>query len=361
MGDPRVASFTKTICEVLEIVEDDVVLIMSTEKAAPLLFELQKEILLRKAYPEIHISLEQMRYVLFKYGEDKHLKRFSPGLAKDIELATKLISIDAPSNPNQLSKIDQKRINVWNQTVEPHHSKLDFVPTLVTIFPNTYYADKAGMSLEEYQDLFYKAVSVNLDHLYQDYAKVEKLLNSGTNFCIKTKDSELNFTLGEGRIFTMHSLLNNMPNGEIFCSPVEGSVNGHIQFHNVASYNGKAFPELYLRFQDGNIVDFRTSGNAKEFAKLIETDEGAKKLGKFGFGINPAIQQLTNDILFDEKIAGTCNISLGDAYPEVGGKNRSAIHFDIVKDMRTSSEVYMDGKLIYENGNFRDFVYEGGY
>lgn len=361
MGDPRITRFTETICQALEIVEDDVVLIMSTEKASPLLFALQKEILLRKAFPEIHITLEQMRYILFKYGEEKHFKRFSPGLAKDIEFATKLISIDAPSNPNQLSKIDQQSINIWNQTVEPFHSKLDFVPTLVTIFPNAYYADKAGMSLEEYQDLFYKAVSIDLEKLYQKYNRVEKCLNSGKEFFIKTADTELHFSLGEGRIFTMHSLLNNLPNGEVFCSPEENSVTGHIQFHHVASYNGKAFPDLFLEFENGVIVNFKTSGNSKEFAKLIETDAGSKKLGKFGFGINPAIDELTNDILFDEKIAGTCNISLGDAYPEVGGRNRSAIHFDIVKDMRNGSEVHMDGKLIYENGNFRNFVYENSH
>lgn len=351
MSDPRITRFTQIICDALEIVEDDVVLIMSTGNTASLLFELQREILLRKAFPEIHITLEETRYILFKYGEKKHLRRFPPGLAKDIELATKLISIDAATNPNQLSKIDQERLNLWNQTVEPYHSRLDFVPTLVTIFPNAYYANKANMSLDEYQDLFYSAVSVDLQNLYKDYNHIEKRLNTGKNFYIKTNDTQLRFSLKEGRIFTMHSLLINLPNGEIFCSPCDRSVDGHIRFES-ASYNGKEFPNLFLEFKDGEVVDFKTSGNKSAFAQLLETDPGAKRLGKFGFGINPAIKELTNDILFDEKVAGTCNISLGDAYPEVGGTNRSAIHFDIVKDMREDSEVYIDDELIYKNGNF---------
>ncbi len=354
MGDPRLKKFTEIICDSLDVVEDDVVLVLGTQGATPLILQLQREIIQRKAFPEIRVTLEQMQYILLKWGETKHLHRFPPGLAKEIELATKLISIESPRNPNQMSRIDQDRLNLWNQTVEPYHARLDFVPTVVTIFPNHYYADKAEMSLEEYENLFYQAVSVDLEKLYSKYSLVEKCLSEGQFFQIKSPDTNLSFELGD-RDFTMHSLLINLPDGEIFCSPLEDSVEGYIQFEH-ASYYGKTFPNLYLEFEKGSLVKFSTDGDKKEFKKLINTDEGACKVGKFGLGINPAIKELTNDILFDEKIARTCNISLGDAYPEVGGTNRSAIHFDIVKDMRPDGQVFMDEKLIYKAGQFKNCI-----
>ena len=351
MTDFRIQKFTQTICNVLDVVEDDVVLIWSNESAASLLLELQKEILRRSAYPEIRVTLEQMRYNLYRYGQSKHLTRFSPGMAREIEIATKLISIDCLNNPNQIRKVDQNKISLWKRTAEPYHRKLDFIPIVITIFPNFYYANQAGMSLEEYEDLFYNAVSVDLEKLHEEYRPFEQLLSSGNRFQIKTPDTDLVFELG-GRNFTLHASLINLPDGELFCSPLEDSVNGYIRFEYPQTYLGKSFKNLYFEFRNGEVTHFESESEKTELEKLLNMDEGSKKLGEFGIGINPAIPDFTNDILFDEKVAGTIHLALGDAYPEVGGTNRSVVHFDLVKDMRPGGKIVMDDRIVYRDGRF---------
>jgi aminopeptidase len=351
MTNLRIQKFTQTIVDALDIVEDDMVLVWSNEGAASLVLELQKEILKRLAFPNIRITLEQGRYNLYKYGQEKHLTYFPPGLAREIELATKLISIDCVYNPNQIRHIAQEKINLWKRTAEPYQRRLDFIPTLVTIFPNSYYANQAGMSLEEYENLFYNAVSIDLDKLYDEYRPIEQLLSRGERFEIKTSNTDLVLELGD-RNFTLNSLLINLPDGELFCSPMENSVNGYIRFEHPQCYLGKTFRNLYLEFQNGKVTDFRAETEKSEMKKLLETDEGACKIGEFGIGINPAIPDFTHDILFDEKIAGTIHFALGHAHPEAGGTNRSAIHFDIVKDMRGDGEIIMDERVVYRAGKF---------
>lgn len=351
MPDPRIEQFAQTICKSLDIVEDDIVLITSTEGAASLILELQKEILKRSAYPLIRISLEQMRYNFYKYAQDKHLNQFQPGFAKEIEMATKVISIESANNPNQIKKIDQNKINQWKQTAGPYYRKLDFIPTVVSIFPNIRYADQAGMNLEEYEKLFFDAVSIDMEKLYEKYHPIEEMLSRGKRFEIKTSNTDLVFELGD-RNFTLHSLLVNFPDGELFCSPVENSVNGYIRFEQPQSYSGKIFQNLSLEFRNGEVTQICSETNMDALQKLLKTDPGAKRLGEFGFGINPALKNLTNDILFDEKVTGTIHIALGDAYVEAGGTNRSLIHFDMVKDMRGDGVIIMDGRVVYREGNF---------
>lgn len=351
MADPRIQRFTQIICKCLDIVEDDIVLILSNERAVPLIVELQKEIFKRGAYPEARINLEQWRYNLLKYGQEKHLRYFPPGLAKEIEIATKFISIESATTPDSFKGIDQKRVNLWQRTLDPHHQKIEFIPTLVTIFPNAYYANKAGMNLEEYEDLFYRAVSVDLEKLHREYYPIEQMLSRGHKFQIRSSNTNLIFELGD-RNFTMNSLLLNLPDGEIYCAPLENSINGHIRFDHPISFQGKTFLNLYLEFRNGEVVNFDSETEKNEFKKILSIDSGAKKIGEFGIGINPALYDLTNDILFDEKVTGTCHIALGDAMPEVGGTNRSMVHFDMVKDMRGDGEILMDGRVVYREGRF---------
>jgi aminopeptidase len=316
-----------------------------------LLLELQREILCRGAYPEIRINLDEMRYNLLKYGKEKHLMHFPPGLAREIEVATKVVSIESEVNSYTLKRIARERLSLWEHTAEPYYRALDFMPTVVTIFPNAHYANKAGLSLEEYETMFYNAVSVDMDKLCQQYHPVEQMMSTGHRFEIKSSNTSLSFELGN-RHFTMNALLTNLPDGEIFCAPVENSVSGYIQFEHPAHYQGKIFKNIFLEFRHGEVVDFGCDTEKNELSILLTSDSGARKMGEFGIGINPAISELTNDILFDEKVAGTLHIAMGDSHPEVGGTNHSVIHFDIVKDMRQDGEVSMDGRVIYKNGCF---------
>ena len=351
MIDVRVNTFAQNIVKLLDIVEDDVVLILCNEHAYPLLLELQKEILNRLAFPNFRINFEQLRYNFYKYGKSKHFQHFPEGFAKDIELATKVISIESSMTPRQISRISQSNINAWKKVAIKHYQKLDFIPGVVTVFPNPYYANQACMSLEEYEKVFYKAVSVNLEKLYDEYTPIEQMLSSGNKIQIKTSNTDLTFKLGE-RNFAMRSLLMNLPDGEIYCSPIENSVNGYVYFDNPQFYSGKIFRNLSLEFKDGKIVNFDSDTEKEELEKILKTDSGSDKLGEFGIGINPALTELTNDILFDEKVVGTIHLALGNSHREVAGTNRSVIHFDMIKDMRGEGIILLDERVIYREGNF---------
>jgi len=143
-----------------------------------------------------------------------------------------------------------------------------------------------------------------------------------------------------------------MPDGEIFYAPVEDSPDGHIQFTYPAVKNGTEIPDIFLRYEKGELVEATTSGDQTKLDKLLDTDDGSKTFGEFGIGTNYQIQEFTRNTLFDEKIGGTIHLALGNAYEESLGTNRSAIHVDIVNDLRKGGEMYVDGKLFQKDGKF---------
>ena len=144
----------------------------------------------------------------------------------------------------------------------------------------------------------------------------------------------------------------NMPDGEIFTAPVTESLNGHIYFEFPGVLGGRLMHDIYLEWQAGKLVKASASSNEDYLREILKTDAGSSLIGEFAFGLNPYINRFCKDILLDEKIGGTIHIALGRAYPECGGSNASAIHWDIVKDLRTEGGVYVDGKKVLERGQW---------
>lgn len=148
----------------------------------------------------------------------------------------------------------------------------------------------------------------------------------------------------EGRTWIPFSGNANWPDGEIATAPVETDVEGVIRFPGRFSFGGVLISDLELEFEAGLIVNERASQGLDFVRGLLSTDEGARRVGEFGIGTNPSLIDMTGDLLIDEKILGTTHIALGRAYPECGGVNSSAIHWDIVKDLR-GLEVQPPGSL----------------
>lgn len=163
--------------------------------------------------------------------------------------------------------------------------------------------------------------------------------------------TDLRFSV-EGRRWKVSDGSRNLPGGEIFTSPINDSVNGHITFEQPGILGGRLVSGIRLEWQDGELVSASASENEEFLQRVIATDGGAGKIREFAFGTNYDIDRFCKDIFFDEKIGGTIHIALGRAYPEVGGTNKSAIHWDIVKDIRQEGVVYLDGKPVFEKGNF---------
>ena len=142
-----------------------------------------------------------------------------------------------------------------------------------------------------------------------------------------------------------------MPDGEIYTSPVEDSVNGYIKFDYPACYNGFEVEGVELEIKDGIIISALAKKNHEFLNKMISMDEGSNKIGEIAFGINKNIKTFSKSILFDEKIGGTMHMAIGASYPDAGGLNKSGLHWDIVKSMK-NVDVFIDNVLIYSNGSF---------
>jgi aminopeptidase len=161
--------------------------------------------------------------------------------------------------------------------------------------------------------------------------------------------TDLSFSV-EGRTWSVANGNSNMPDGEIATSPDETTVNGHISFSYPGVLGGRLVENIFLEWKDGDLITASSSTNQDFLKTIVATDPGSSKIGEFAIGTNDQVTHFCNDILIDEKIGGTMHIALGRAYPKTGGTNKSAIHWDIIKDMKHNATIYLDGQVIYQDG-----------
>jgi aminopeptidase len=229
---------------------------------------------------------------------------------------------------------------------------------VTTLYPTDAYAQDAGMSLKEYEDFVFNAVHAHEDdpiaYWNSTAAGQQKAIDflAGKNL-VTLRGPNVDLTLSiKGRKFMNSTGLYNMPDGEIFTGPVEDSVNGWVKFTYPAIYGGVAVEGAELTFSNGRVEQAKAEKNQEYLIKMLESDNGSRYLGEFAIGTNFDINKFTGNILFDEKIGGTFHMALGAGYPETGSHNKSAIHWDMICDMRTDSEILVDGELFYKNGEF---------
>jgi aminopeptidase len=156
----------------------------------------------------------------------------------------------------------------------------------------------------------------------------------------------------DGRTFENADGRKNMPSGEIFTGPVEDSVNGWVRFTYPAVDYGREMDGIEFQFENGKVVKATAEKNEEFLLAQLDTDEGARYLGEWAIGTNKKINRFIKNILFDEKIGGTIHMAVGSGYPETGSKNKSAIHMDLICDMREGGQIFVDDELIYESGEF---------
>jgi aminopeptidase len=265
------------------------------------------------------------------------------------EWATNTIYIHAPEPIEALPpKPTAERMTRRARALAPVQAAMRKITGPICNFPTLELARRAGMPLAEYADFLYLAcdyswaeMEARLNGVMARFVggDVVRLVAAGTDITFRIKDVPRFVSVGKG----------NMPSGEIYFSPIPDSTFGQITYEWTCHYRGSDVEGVRLLFRAGKVLE-ATADQGEEFLlATLETDEGARRLGEFGIGLNPYIQRFTKDILFDEKIDGTIHLALGQAY---GEGNRSVIHWDMIKDCRTSSELYLDGKLIYQNGRF---------
>jgi aminopeptidase len=229
---------------------------------------------------------------------------------------------------------------------------------VLSAYPTQAAAQDASMSLPEYEDFVFGAAFLDDPDpvaRWQEFGerldRLAELLATKQEFRIVTEGTDLRLVT-EGRTWIASKGQENFPDGEIFTGPVESSVEGEIRFTYPGVFNAREVNDVRLRFEGGEVVEATATRGQEFLREMIAMDDGARRVGEFAFGLNEAVPMFTRNTLFDEKIGGTVHLALGTAYPETGGLNRSALHWDLVCDLRSGSEVYADGELVYRDGQF---------
>ena len=370
MADPRVSKFAKVLVEhSTRVVPGDRILIEATTAAEPLVRELYIQILEKGGIPHPMVSFPGMVPFIqddmyLTYANDNQLD-FVPTFYKvAYDQFEGRIRIHSATNTRATSSLDpvkaQRRGKASSSITETQmrrggEGKFKWVTTL---YPTDGYAQDAGMSLKDYEDFVFGAIHANADDPIAFWkgtaAGQQKAIDFLANKSVVTlRGPNVDLTLSiKGRTFNNSTGIYNMPDGEIFTGPVEDSVNGWVKFTYPAIYGGVAVEGAELTFNRGRVETAEAEKNQDYLVKMLESDEGARHLGEFAIGTNFDINKFTGNILFDEKIGGTFHMALGAGYPETGSKNKSSIHWDMICDMRTDSEIKVDGDLLYKNGEF---------
>ncbi|MCC7209112.1 MAG: aminopeptidase [Anaerolineae bacterium] len=310
----------------------------------------------------VHMSGEDR--IFLENGSDAQLEAVNPMLKLMYDTADVIIRIEAEEDTAALAGFPtakaQARARAYGGllSVQMARESDGTLRRCTTLFPTEAYARDAGMSVAEYEDFVYGACMVdqpdpvahwNAVHAQQqrlvDFLKGRKLLQ------VRGANIDLSMSI-EGRTFENASGRVNFPDGEIFTGPVEASVNGWVQFTFPAIYRGNVVRGARLEFRDGVVVKATADENEAFLNAMLDTDAGARRLGEFAIGTNTGIDRFTGQILFDEKIGGTVHMALGKGYPFTGSVNDSAIHWDMICDMRGGGDILVDGQRFYENGDF---------
>ncbi len=370
MADLRVQKFAKILVEhSTRVTPGDRILIEATTAAEPLVRELFIQILEKGGIPHPMLALPGMMpfsqdEMYLTYAKDTQLD-FVPTFYKlAYDQFEGRIRVHSATNTRGTTRIDPAKAQRRGKALSPiteaqmRRGAEGAFKWVTTLYPTDAYAQDAGMSLKEYEDFVFGAVHAHEDdpiaYWNSTSASQQKAIDFLANKSqVVLRGPNVDLTLSiKGRKFMNSIGVYNMPDGEIYTGPVEESVNGWVKFTYPAIYGGVAVEGAELTFSNGRVEKASAEKNQDYLMKMLESDSGSRFLGEFAIGTNFDIDRFTGNILFDEKIGGSFHMALGAGYPETGSKNHSAIHWDMICDMRTDSEITVDGQPFYKNGQF---------
>jgi len=330
----------------------------------PLLKEIYAKVLQAGGLPFLTPTFPDLDYLLYRYGSDEQLRYVPDPLMQTVETFEASIAVMAEANTRGLTSIDPARVSIRNRGYEKlfktflqraGEGKLHWS---LTLFPTQAHAQDAEMSLSEYEDFVYQACMPVMNDPAGYWRKVsarqQKIvdwLKGKQNVHVVGPQTDLHLSIA-GRTFINCDCKENVPDGEIFTGPVEDSVNGHVYFSYPAIFDGRVVTGVRLWFENGKVVKATADKNEAFLLEMLDTDEGSRRVGEFAIGTNEGITRFTGEILFDEKIGGSFHMALGEGYPESGSVNESAIHWDMICDLRDGGEIRVDDQLLYQNGRF---------
>jgi aminopeptidase len=363
MVDERVSKLAQLTVEYsLGIKKGDLVAVSAPAFAEPLILELTREILKAGGHPFTRIYIPRTQELFFKYAQNHHLDYVNPLALDIINKADRYIVIYSSDNRKALTNVDPAKqarsAKAQTEVQKAFTARLKQGWYALIPYPSASLAQEGNMGTEEYEEFVYGACLVDKPNpvklwkeLSKKQAKITNYLNTRNFIRFESDDVDLTAKV-TGRNWVNADGHLNMPDGEVFTSPIEDSVEGTIRFSYPGIFMGKEVEDISLTFEKGVVTKATAAKGQDLLDQILGIDEGAKRLGEIAIGTNPGITKFTKNILFDEKLTGTIHCALGNGFEESGGKNESAIHWDILADMTKSGKIFADDELFYKNGKF---------
>jgi aminopeptidase len=356
MAESRLEAYAKLLVErCVDVQLGWQVTVTSTPLAQPLVDEVLRAIGRRGAYGLARLHLSGLDDVWLKEAPLELVAKVAPIEAQELEQVDCRIVIEAPANTRESADVPTERVAALRQARRPllepfaAHRKA----WVICQYPTTALAQDAGMTLRQFEEFLYGAVLVDWDEIEREMALIAERFDAADEVRVVGAGTDLRFSL-RGRKGRISGADANMPSGEVFYSPVEDSAQGVIEFAEYpACYAGHELRGVRLVLAGGRVVEASAANDQEFLEQALAIDDGARAIGEFGIGCNKGIQRHTKNTLFDEKIYGTVHFALGSGYPVVGGLNVSALHWDIVKDLRDGGRIECDGEVVQANGEWR--------
>ena len=365
MKDSRVEALAQILVRYsTKVQKGDVCVIQGTTTGEPLIQAVYEEVLRAGGLPVMQLTTEAAQAAFFELASDDQLDWIAPPAEWTAEHADVRIVVMADANPKALSQADpakqaraqraRRKImeTSMRRAAEGEHR------WSLTLFPTHAYAGEAGMSLTAYEQFFYDAcLATDADPVTawqrasDEVIRLAEWIEGREEVHITGPDTDITLNVA-GRKWVPCVGTHNMPDGEFFTGPVEDGVEGEIAFSFPASYGGREVSGVRFRFEGGKVVDASADRGEDFLIEMLDTDEGSRTLGELGIGTNYGISTGTKEILLDEKIGGTVHMAIGAAYPETGGTNQSAVHWDMVCDLRNGGLITVDGIELQRDGKF---------
>ncbi len=336
----------------LEVKKGENVVISGGTEASEFISAIYKEVILKGAHPILRVNIPGLSSFFYKHANKEQIEKFPEHFDFMVKNAQKYIGIDTETNTKELSSCNPAKITARAKITRPISNYIvnekDKILRCTVGFPCIALAQEAEMDLVDYENFVFASCLQDWEKLGKQIDKVLKVFKNGKKVQLLGEGVDLKFDI-HGNLAKADKGEENMPGGEVFMAPVRESLNGWIKFEYPAIESGKEVSEIFLRFENGKVIESKADKNEDFLKQMLATDTNSSYVGEFGIGMNPKINRYTKNLLFDEKIGGTIHLALGMAYKDNGGGNDSAIHWDIVKSMK-NAKIILDGKVVQENG-----------
>ena len=357
MKDPRYSQLAKNLINhSVELKKDEKILIENFGNDIQLAKELINEAYKAGGVPFLSIKLHEAQSVLLSDCNIEQMKTTSSYEIQRMSDMQAYIGIRGANNVSELSSVPPEKMKIYNEFyMKPLHLELRVKKTrwCVLRYPNYSMAQLAGVSTDTFEDFYFRVCNLDYEKMSNAMDSLVNLMEKTDKVHIKGVNTDLTFSI-KGMPAIKCEGKRNIPDGEVFSAPLKTSVNGVISYNTQSLYQGFTYENIRLEFKDGKIIN-ATANDTEKINRVFDTDEGARYVGEFSFGVNPYILHPMKDTLFDEKINGSIHFTPGKCYEECDNGNESAIHWDLVYIQRPEyggGEIWLDGRLIRKDGLF---------